>query len=236
MNELSGLEAASPAPPPAYPEHVRSVLEQAIIDGVLDPGQRITEGELSEMLGVSRTPVREAMRILEARGLIIRRANRGTHIASRTTRPEAEALYRLRIPLEGYLASCAAERITPEVIATLDQLQAKFRESLEAGEVARQELIRLDSDFHWTIFRAADSDLSSIVGSYWGRLLRELSARTYSSEPPKRFAMQHEAIIAALSDHDADRSAALTREHIETSWQAASASYSSDEETGGAQP
>jgi DNA-binding GntR family transcriptional regulator len=213
-------------PPPAYPEHASNILEQAIISGMLEPGQRVTEAELSQMLGVSRTPVREATRILEARGLIIRKPNRGTYIASRTTQQEAEALYRLRIPLEAYLAGRAAESANGDTHEKLRGLQSEFRETLAGvGPDAPDELIRLDSEFHWTIYRAADSDLVSVVGSYWARLQRELSARTYSAERPEYFADQHDQIVTALIGGDAERSAQLMAEHIEASWLAVAASY-----------
>jgi DNA-binding GntR family transcriptional regulator len=225
----------SASPPAQYPEHVCRWLEDAIIDGRLAPGERVTETQLSETFGVSRTPIREATRILEARGLIIRRPNRGTFVASRTTRTEAETLYRLRIPLETHLAASTAKHIDVEILAKLRRLQAAFREALSNGEsdpAGRQVLVGLDSEFHWTIYRAAKSDLVSIVGSYWGRLLRELSDRTYRSEAPARFADQHDDIVHALERADPATVAALMENHIKTSWRAVALSYEQASTTG----
>ena len=98
--------------PPSYPELVRQMLEKEIIEGNLAAGERVSEDELARRLGVSRTPVREAMRVLEGHGLIVRHRGKGTYVARLTTSAEAETLYQLRGPLEGFLAERAAESIT----------------------------------------------------------------------------------------------------------------------------
>lgn len=209
----------------SVPEHVGQLLVEAIIDGRLAPGQRVTEMELAKAFDVSRTPVREAMRILEAQGLIVRRRSRSTYIASRTSWEEALVLYRLRTPLESYLTGLAADQITPEELEQLARLQADFRAALKPSAVDRRALIVADSNFHWTIFGAAHSDLVSIVHSYSGRLLRELSDRVYRSRPPATFADQHDTIVAALEERDAEGARRLAAEHIETSWRAVSDSF-----------
>ena len=82
--------------PPSYPELVRQMLEKEIIEGNLAAGERVSEDELARRLGVSRTPVREAMRVLEGHGLIVRQRGKGTYVARLTTSAEAETLYQLR--------------------------------------------------------------------------------------------------------------------------------------------
>jgi len=78
--------------PPSYPELVRQMLEKEIIEGNLAAGERVSEDELARRLGVSRTPVREAMRVLEGHGLIVRHRGKGTYVARLTTSAEAETL------------------------------------------------------------------------------------------------------------------------------------------------
>lgn len=141
-----------------FPEHVHRLLERAIIDGRLAPGERVTEVELARSLAVSRTPVREAIRVLEAQGLVIRRRGRGTHIAPRTTFDEASVIYRARAPVEGYLTALAAERISAKELRSLSHLQAEFRAALTtAGAPDRSVMVTADSEFHLTIYRASQS-------------------------------------------------------------------------------
>jgi len=212
-----GLSALAVEPPASLPEHVRGLIEQAILEERLAPGQRVTEAELAETFSVSRTPVREAMHFLEAQGLVVRRRGRGTHIAARTTAEEADVIYRLRLPLESYLAGLAAERLSQKELGTLDRLVASFRETLADFPPDRRALVTTDSDFHRTIYRAAQSDLISIVNSYWSRFLRELSEQVYRGERLEGFADQHEQIAAALRVRDPDAARERMSLHIRAS-------------------
>lgn len=217
-DELGPLEGEPHLP---FPEHVHRLLERAIIDGRLAPGERITEVELAQRLAVSRTPVREAIRVLEAQGLVIRRRGRGTHIAPRTTFEEASAIYRARVPVESYLTALAAERISARELRSLSHLQSEFRAALtKAGAPDRSAMVAADSEFHLTIYRASQSALISIVRSYWSRYLRELSDEVYRSVPPDRFADQHDRIIDALQARDADLAQERMTAHIESSYEA----------------
>jgi DNA-binding GntR family transcriptional regulator len=212
---------------------VVQLIEQAIIDGRLIPGERITEVQLSGIFGVSRTPIREAIPILEARGLVVRRPNRATVVAPRTSWDEAHVLYQLRAPLESHLAGTAATSATSAEIRGLVRLQTEFRallaEDLTSAE--RQQLVELDSEYHWLIFRAARSDLTAIIRSYWGRLLRELSDRCYRTQAAATFAEQHEAITDALRRRDALAARTLMARHVEASWSAVSSSYDAEGST-----
>jgi DNA-binding GntR family transcriptional regulator len=217
--------------PPSLPEYVRRQLEREIIERRLSPGERITEKELARRIGVSRTPVREAFALLELQGLIDRVRRQGTQVAPATPPREAEVLYELRAPLEGFLTGAAAESLTDEDVATLRRLQQEFkrelRRELAKGErISYGRLAMLDSDFHWTIYNAAGSGLTSIVASYWARLLREHYARVYESEHPRRFSEQHDAIIEKLAAHDAPAAAAAMTAHIETALAAIRTGYS----------
>jgi DNA-binding GntR family transcriptional regulator len=216
--------------PPSFPEHVREMLETEIVSGRLAPGERVTEENLAQRIGVSRTPVREAMRVLEGQGLIVRRRGRGVYVALRTTRDEARVLYDLRIPLEGFLTRQAAERVKGNELRALAEIQEGFqRLVVEEGEaVDLRALIGLDSEFHWTIYRASGSDLVSVVSSYWGRLLRELYDRVYRSEHPSTFSKQHERIISALERRDAEKAQATMAAHIASGWDVIRTSFESE--------
>jgi DNA-binding GntR family transcriptional regulator len=218
--------------PPSLREHIRQQLELEIIEGRLAPGESVTEESLGSRMGVSRTPVREAMRALEGEGLIIQRRGRSAYVAPRTTPDEARALYSLRVTLEGYLAGRAAERMTNAELETLLHLQQQFKEVIDAarGEaIDLKALIALDSDFHWTIYNAAGSELTSVVASYWGRLLRELYDRAYTSEHPSRFSKQHEKIIRLLRRGEGASVEQAMAAHIETGWRGISVSFGADD-------
>jgi DNA-binding GntR family transcriptional regulator len=226
----AGGRPGGEGPPPSFPEHVRQRLEHEIIEGVLAPGERVTEAGLSTRMGISRTPVREAMRLLESRGLILHQRGRGAYVAHRTTFEEARTLYELRLPIEGHLAASAAELCTPDDVRALETIQAEFARlvALDAGEVDVRSLVALDHDFHWTVYNLAASDLVSIVATYWGRLLREIYDRVYTSGTPSRFGDEHERVIAGLRDGDAEAARAAMQAHIRSGWDALRLSYERD--------
>jgi DNA-binding GntR family transcriptional regulator len=187
----------------------------------------VTEESLAQRIGVSRTPVREAMRVLEGQGLIVRNRGRGVYVAHRTTRDEAKVLYDLRIPLEGFLTHQAAKRVKPNELRALAEIQDSFQHLVaeQGNAVDLRTLIGLDSEFHWAIYRAAGSDLVSVVSSYWGRLLRELYDRVYRSEHPSTFSQQHEEIVSALEKRDSEEAQAIMAAHIATGWDVVRTSF-----------
>jgi DNA-binding GntR family transcriptional regulator len=212
--------------PLSLPEYIGQVLEQDIIRGALAAGQRVTEAELAKRVGVSRTPVREAMRMLEAQGLIVHRRDKGTFVAERTQTAEAATIYELRASLEGHLAAQAAELITAEELDVAQRLHDEFRHEVELGAPDVRRIVAIDSDLHWTIYNAANSDFVSIVGTYWGRLQRELYDPVYRSDP-MTFADQHGQIIAALRAHDPEATRSAMVAHIRSGWAAIERSYAS---------
>src|SRR5574344_2068817 len=102
-------------------EVVCETLREAIISGVLRPGERLMEIQLAEELGVSRTPVREAIRKLELEGFVIMIPRRGTYVANLSIK-DINDVYEIRISLDVLAAGLAAERIEPEEIAELNRL------------------------------------------------------------------------------------------------------------------
>ena len=100
-------------------EHIVEDLEQKIIVGILQPGQRIIEEALCKTYGVSRSPVREAFHILESQGFVIREPRRGISVAEITPR-EAEEIYRIRASLEGLAMSLAVAGLIARGETTID--------------------------------------------------------------------------------------------------------------------
>ena len=220
--------------PLSYPEHVRQLLEIEIVEGRLAAGERVSEDQLARRLGVSRTPVREAMRVLEGHGLIVRRRGKGTYVAGATSTAEARALYLLRAPLESFLAARAAESMTDDELQDLEQLSTAFRVAVAESTDGLHRLIEADSALHWCIYDAARSDLVSVVRSYWGRLLRELYTRVYLEGPPEHFADQHDEIVAALRERDSETARAAMERHIADGWEVVRASFEATDDARGA--
>jgi DNA-binding GntR family transcriptional regulator len=211
--------------PLSFPEHVQYLLEREIVEGRLPAGERVTEDELAQRIGVSRTPIREAMRVLEATGLIVRSRGKGAHIAALLTPEEVQALFELRTPIEGFLAGRAAERATAAEVELVETLVAEFDEVARAqGGDAGAQLITIDSRIHWTIYSAARSELVSVLTSYWGRLMRETHARIYQQDPGE-FATQHHGILDAIRERDPDRARTLMEEHLQRGWDRLAEAY-----------
>jgi DNA-binding GntR family transcriptional regulator len=210
--------------PLPLPEHIRQSLERAIIESRLEAGARIAEDELGRRLGVSRTPVREAMRMLEGEGLIVRRRGRGSTVADRTSQEQAQAIYEVRFALESHLAASAATKIADDDLALVERLRDEFDEFAAAG--LHEDLVGIDSDLHWAIHNSADSDLVSIVASYWGRLQRELYGRVYRHDGEVAvYTQQHEGIVDALRRHDPAAARDVMLAHLKSGWESVQTSY-----------
>src|SRR5690606_12292208 len=115
-------------------ELVFEVLREAIITGKLRPGERLMEVQLAEELGVSRTPVREAIRKLELEGLVLMIPRRGAYVAEISMKDIAD-VFEIRAALEGLAAQLAAERCTPEEIENLERSLVQINVSAERGDI-----------------------------------------------------------------------------------------------------
>jgi DNA-binding GntR family transcriptional regulator len=202
-----------PERPPSLAEHVCRVIREDILTGRQLAGARLTEALVMERTGVSRTPVREGLRMLEGEGLVITYRSRGTFVTYRLTPEEAQLVYEVRLVLEPHLARLAAERITPEVLVAVEDVLARFVDALDAAEA--REAGQLDADFHLTIYEASGSELLSVLRGYWTRLQLELSERVYNTELPRRFLDEHVAILDALKEGDPPLVEERMRRHIE---------------------
>ncbi len=229
--DATGQPYAREGLPPSFPEHIRQLLEREIIEDRLGAGARVAEDELSRRLGVSRTPIREALRMLEGQALVVRRRGRGSTVAARTSPEQARAIYEVRFALEGHLAACAAANISDDDLALVERLRDEFEQHAGAGRSA--DLVGIDSDLHWAIYNSADSDLVSLVTAYWGRLQRELYGRAYDADGSlATYASQHDAIVAALAAHDGAAAQAAMVVHLKSGWERVQSSYTSDSDGG----
>lgn len=202
-----------PQRPPSLAEHVCRVIREDILTGRQPAGARLTEATVMERTGVSRTPVREGLRTLEGEGLVITYRSRGTFVTYRLTPDEALLIYDVRLVLEPHLTRLAAERMTPETLASAESVLSRFVDALDAAEP--REAGQLDADFHLAIYEASGSELLSVLRGYWTRLQLELSERVYVTELPRRFLDEHLSIFDALKDGDGPRAQKQMKIHIE---------------------
>jgi DNA-binding GntR family transcriptional regulator len=210
----------------SLPEQLRQLVELDVLKGELPPNTRVTEEQLSTRYRVSRTPVREAMHLLENQGLLVRRARSGVFVADHSSRDEVEVIYKTRHAVESFLTERAAVAVTPATLEKLEDVHREFRSHLARN--TRPDipaLVSLDSQFHWAIYEAAGSDLTGIVTSYWGRLQRELANRVYESSAPATYADQHEEILSALREGDSTAARRCMQHHLKYSSDAILATY-----------
>lgn len=193
-------------------------IREAIVEGRYRPGQRLIEQRIAEEIELSRTPVREALRRLEAEGLVISETNRGATVRSVSV-DELTDLYELRARLESYAAELAAHRMEPETLAELDSAIEAFDQALAADLPSDLDRVRaIDSAnrrIHRAIQRGADHPRLS------GQLERTTDVplvfqafRQYDQAQTLRSHEFHQLIRDLIAAGDGTRAGALMYEHV----------------------
>jgi DNA-binding GntR family transcriptional regulator len=189
------------------------VIREAILDGRLPPGRRLKEEELAQELGISRPPVREALLMLQAEGLVDAAPNRGATVRSHSVEDLTD-LYQLRAVLEGYAARRAAARLSDEAIARLRESCDRF-ETLLRDEAEMHVLVKENLFFHQTILDGAGSErLGTMVRQVVELPLVYRSYSWYSREQRQISSHYHSQITRALEARDSERAELVMKEHI----------------------
>jgi DNA-binding GntR family transcriptional regulator len=188
------------------------VIREAIIDGRLAPGHRLKEEKLARELGMSRTPVREALLLLQSEGLVESIPRRGATVRSYAA-DDLDDMYQLRAVLEGYAARRAATRISRDDIARLEESCARF-DRLRAEDGLR-DLVKENLLFHNVILDAAGSDrLVPLVRKVIELPLVYRSFYWYSPEQKLISQHYHRQLTRALVAGDAKRAEMIMTEHV----------------------
>jgi DNA-binding GntR family transcriptional regulator len=188
------------------------VIREAIIDGRLAPGQRLKEEELARELGMSRTPVREALLTLESEGLVESIPRRGATVRSYAVGDLGD-VYQLRALLEGYAARRAAVRISPDDVARLEESCDRF-ERLRA-EDDLLDLVQENLRFHSVIHEVAASDrLTALIRKVIEIPLVYKSFYWYSPEQKLISQHYHRQLTRALRLGDGERAELIMKEHV----------------------
>lgn len=201
---------------PRAVESAYVAIREAINSGELRSGESLPEKELAERLGVSRTPVREALNRLRGEGLVVLERYRKNYVAH-FSEEDAEEIFELRTILEGYAASRAASRITEEQLLELERLEDEMEVLFkEKGVRGREEWNQLNEKFHLIIMRAADR--SRLERMYKSALQMPMSVpRVWSENLPQaleRACQHHREIIDALRARDSEWAANTMRSHL----------------------
>ncbi|MBP7331455.1 MAG: putative HTH-type transcriptional regulator YdfH [Firmicutes bacterium ADurb.Bin373] len=195
-------------------ELVFDSLRKAIILGKLKPGERLMEIQLAEEMGVSRTPVREAIRKLELEGFVVMVPRRGAYVAGVSVKDIAD-VFEVRSALEGLAAGLAAERITEEEMEELEKVI-----HLISGEEDILTVYKKDNEFHELIYKASRNHrLTQIITNLSEQINR---FRLTSLSVPGRLKIavdEHKKIIEAISERNVDLAHKLASEHMENAEQ-----------------
>lgn len=192
-------------------EQIASSLRESIINGELPPGQKLTEPELAERLGISRTPIREAFRQLESEGFLTVIPRRGA-VVSTITAKEIHDFYELKSLLEGYAARVTAEKITPKDIEKLKRLNDQLKGLAEKGHV--EAFFKKNEEFHNCFLQLCGNDKlieirDNMVNRFLGFRMATLSMPGRLMESVK----QHRSIIKAFQRKDGRLAEAVVVEH-----------------------
>jgi DNA-binding GntR family transcriptional regulator len=196
----------------AVRERVTADLRQEIIAGSLRPGDRLVERELAERFGVSRVPVREAIRALVAEGFVHFETPRRT-VVRRLTPTDVKELFELREALEVYAAGLAASRATPQDLAEVQELLDRAAAATEAGDA--ETITDVNSRLHDRIMAmAGNSLLTEALEPVAGRL-RWMTRR---NEEWPQLLVEHRELYEAIASGDPERARAHALAHVRTNY------------------
>ncbi|KEA61657.1 Transcriptional regulator, GntR family [Marinobacterium lacunae] len=189
---------------------------EAIRSGALQPGGRVVETDLANWLGISRTPVREALRRLESEGLICSTPHQGMTIAALDYQAVIE-LYQMREVLEASAASLAAKHASEPELYTLREIVNQERNQADDPEARA----RLNEAFHQTLYRAAHNRYLLKALSGFRDSLTLLGRTTYAIEGRSNSALEeHEELLSAIEARDSDMAEEAARRHIRSAQKA----------------
>ena len=187
-------------------------LRDDILRGKYKRHDELREAAIGEELGVSRTPVREALRQLELEGLVEIKPNKGAYVTGISCKDVLD-IFLIRTRLEGLAARLAAEHISDDEIEEMEEtiILAEFN----LKKMKQNQVVELDSRFHEILYKASGSRiLNHTLSDYhkYVQLARKISVNT--KERAEESVKEHKAILEAIRNHDADLAEQLANEHI----------------------
>jgi DNA-binding GntR family transcriptional regulator len=213
LRKLS-LRTTSPKKEMPVRERAYEYLKSAILSGRFNPGKRLTEEHLAKEMGVSRTPVREALHKLESEGLIKPLETRG-FIVSKDSREEVEELFDMRAILEGYGLRVISEKVSEDLLEQLNGFIEKAEDALRRKQI--REVFKWNTQFHDTLHRMVSEKkrLHRLLVNVRKYVLRYRENTLQYPDGGRRALDGHRKIVMALRLKDPDLCERVMREHIQ---------------------
>lgn len=191
---------------------VCSTLREAILKGELKPGERLAEVQLAAKLGVSRTPIREAVRMLEQEGLAVTIPRKGAEVAKMTEK-DMEDILQIRESLDELAVQAACDKMTEEQLVNLAFAMKNFENSVQAGNL--EKIAAYDMEFHDIIYEAADNPkLAAILNNLGEQIYRYRAEYLKEKENYPMLVEEHAKIVAALKQRNKENVTAAMHSHI----------------------
>lgn len=192
---------------------VFNTLRQAILRGELKPGERLMEIQLANKLGVSRTPIREALRKLELEGLVNMVPRKGAEVADITEKSLRDVL-EVRKALEELSVQLACEKITEEEIEELKRVAERFKDTLDDQDVTK--IAEADVAFHDVIYTATDNQkLILLLNNLREQMYRYRVEYLKKEEAYPQLIAEHEELIDNISKRNKEEATRIMCEHID---------------------
>ena len=192
---------------------VFNTLRQAILKGELEPGERLMEIQLAERLGVSRTPIREAIRKLELEGLVLMIPRKGAEVAKISEKSLRDVL-ELRRSLEELAIELACQRMTEEEIDELEDAQRAFRKAVDSKDVML--MAETDEKYHEIIYQGTkNSRLVQILNNLREQMYRYRLEYIKDADKRQILLIEHDNILKAVRNRKVAEAKAAMREHID---------------------
>lgn len=197
---------------------VFNTLREAILKGQLKPGERLMEIQLAQRLGVSRTPIREAIRKLELEGLVLMIPRKGAEVAKLTEKSMQDVL-EVRRALEELAIQLACHRITKEEIVELEYRKKEFEKIINSKEVVA--MAEADEAFHTVIYNATKNDkLIYILNNLREQMYRYRVEYLKDESIHPTILLEHEEILSAVKKHNEEKAVQAITVHIDNQQEA----------------
>ncbi|WP_433296396.1 GntR family transcriptional regulator [Pseudonocardia sp. CA-142604] len=214
-DETIATEDASSAARRAYVDIV-----ERLATGEFAPGSWLRERSLAMSMGVSRTPVREALNKLSSEGLVRLERNRGAQVVA-WSREQIIEIYGLRAITEGYVASLAAQKADDSILAKLESNLSEYERAITEDDSTRQRAAALNNEFHRLILDATRNDsLIYLLNGVFGLPLVRRTYLRYTERDLWRSVGHHRELIDALRAHDGETAEMIMKVHIRTAQRA----------------
>ncbi len=191
---------------------VFQTLREAILKGDLRPGERLMELQLAAKLGVSRTPIREAIRMLEQEGLAVTIPRKGAEVA-RMTEKNMEDVLQIREALDDLAVQVACDKMTEQQLKNLTLAMKNFENAIQTGNLSK--IVAYDVEFHDIIYESTDNPkLVTLLSNLREQIYRYRVEYLKGKENYPMLIKEHETILEALREKNKERVVEAMRSHI----------------------